>query len=271
MGAFLKSLTVLCIAALLPVSAAAGAAPSCLVCHPLHDPDRGRCAGCHRGDERTDRKNIAHRDLIPARYAFFTLPDSPVVREGAGRIERYACRRCHAWRGEGNALAANLDDLLAVAPPRKIHDSIRAPAAFMPDFGFDETQIRDIVNAILAAGRRRQRTGDAEIPVVVHFEDADNGTDLVFPKVCGRCHRMLSETAGGLGAGAVGPNLSGLLTPYYPKTFGGGERWTDERFRKWLGNPRSVKPAASMPPVPLSAEQAKDIAGLMTPTGAKTR
>ncbi len=259
----------LCIAALLP--AAALAAPRCLTCHPVHYADKGPCTACHRGDERTDRRNIAHRGLIPAAYAWFALPGSPVVLRGIDRIEASACTRCHTWRGDGNGLAANLDDLLAVSTPGKIHDAILAPAAYMPDFGFDETQVREIVNAILAAGARRGAPAGAEIPVVVHFEDPDDRTDLVFPKACGPCHRILSHSSGGLGTGAIGPNLSGLLTRHYPKTFAGSEAWTPEKLTKWLKNPRSVKPAASMPPVSVSPGQLDDLAGLMSAPGARPR
>ncbi len=270
MGALLKSLTVACVAAVL-LPASAGAAPRCLDCHRPHYADRGGCTGCHRGDERTDRKNIAHRDLIPAAYAHFTLAGSPVVRRGDGLVEAFACRRCHGWRGEGNALAANLDDLLAASSPGQIHDAIRTPAAYMPDFGFAEPQITDIVNAVLAAGARRKNAGSAEVPVVVHFEDSESRTDLLFPSICGPCHKILSDTAGGLGKGAVGPNLSGLLTSHYPKTFGGG-RWTRANLKKWLENPRNTRPFASMPPIPLSPEQVEALATLMeVPAAGRAR
>lgn len=269
MGALRTSLTVLCIVVLLP--AVGRAAPRCLACHASHYADRGRCTDCHRGDERTDRKNIAHRDLIPAAYSYFSLPDSPAVRRGAERIEAFGCRRCHAWRGEGNALAVDLDDLWAVAQPRKIHESIATPAAFMPDFRFDETQIREIVNAVLAEGSRKKRPAGAEVPVVVYFEDAGKGDDLLFPRVCGPCHRILSDDAGGLGGGAVGPNLSGLLTRHYPPTFGGRERWTRENLSKWLRNPRTVKPAALMPPIPLTADQIAELARLMADPRGRSR
>ncbi|MGE5189000.1 MAG: selenite/tellurite reduction operon c-type cytochrome lipoprotein ExtS [Gemmatimonadota bacterium] len=263
MGALRTSLIALCVVAMLPASGRA--APRCLACHPVHYAQRGHCAGCHRGDERTDRKNIAHRDLIPAAYSHFALPDSPAVRLGAERIEASSCRRCHAWRGEGNALAARLDDLWTVSTPRKIHDAIRRPAAFMPDFRFDEAQIRDIVNAILAEGARRERAAGAEIPAVVHFEDADGAGNALFPRLCGPCHRLLSDVAGGLGGGAVGPNLSGLLTRHYPRTFGGRERWTRDNLSKWLRNPRSVTPAALMPPIPLEPDQLRELSALMAP------
>ncbi len=261
MGAHRGTLIVLCIVALLP--AAARAASRCVGCHRAHYAERGTCTGCHRGDERSDRMNIVHRDVIPGAYAWFNLPGSPVVRRGGERIEASACRRCHTWRGEGNGLAANLDDLFAVSSPRKIRDAIRAPVAYMPDFRFEEAQIREIVNAVLAAGARRTAPAGPEIPVVIHFEDADAGTGLLFPRACGPCHRILSDASGGLGSGAVGPNLSGLMTRHYPATFGRGERWTPEKLKRWLGNPRDVKPAATMPPVPLSPGQVDELAGLM--------
>ncbi len=269
MGAHRGTLIVLCVVALLP--AAAGAASRCVTCHPAHYAERGACPACHRGDERTDRVNIAHRGLIPAAYSWFALPGSPVVRRGGDRIEASACRRCHAWRGEGNGFAANLDDLLAVSSPRKIHDAIRSPAAYMPDFRFDETRIREIVNAILAAGADRKTPARPGIPVVVHFEDADGRADLLFPRACGPCHRILSDAQGGLGTGAIGPNLSGLLTRHYPPTFGDGDRWTPDKLKKWLKNPRSVKPAAAMPPVPLSPEQVDELAGLMSAPAGRPR
>ncbi len=269
MGAYRYPLMALCLAALL--AAAAPAASRCVACHPAHFAERGTCPTCHRGDERTDRMNIAHRDLVPAAYSWFALPDSPVVRRGGDRILASACRRCHAFRGEGNRLAASFDDLFAVSSPRKIHDAIRTPAAAMPDFRLDETQIREVVNAVLAAGARREAAGGPEIPVVVHFEDADDGADLLFPKACGPCHRILSEALGGLGTGAVGPNLSGLLTRHYPKTFGGREAWTPDNLKTWLTNPRAVKPAASMPPVRLSPGQIDELAALMSATGRRPR
>ncbi len=274
MGPLRSSLTALCVAALLAAGTAAAAAepaPGCLACHSPHFPARGRCMACHRGDERTNRKNIAHRNLIPGAYASFTQPDSPAVRRGTGRIEAFACRRCHRWLGDGNALAANLDDLLAVSPPRGIHEAIRTPAVFMPDFGFDEAQITEIVTAILAGGARRTRTAEAEIPRVVHFEDAGAGADLPFARICGPCHKILSEAAGGLGAGTTGPNLSGLLSRHYPKTFGGRERWTRDNLRKWLENPRTIRPAASMPPVRLSPNELESLTILMAPSGERAR
>lgn len=270
MGVLPRPLTALLLVLLLPAAARASSS-GCLGCHPVHYEARGSCAHCHRGDDRTDRKNVAHRDLIPGAYAWFTQADSPAVRGGMRRIEASFCRRCHGWLGQGNALAANLDDLAAVSSPRKIHESIRNPAAYMPDFRFDEAQTREIVNAILSGGARPDRKERAEIPAVIHFEDPGGNKDLLFPRHCGGCHRILSDSWGGLGAGSVAPNLSGLFTRHYPASFGTGAPWTPENLKKWMRNPRSVKPAATMPPVPLEAEEAEALARFLSSAGARSR
>jgi cytochrome c2 len=51
----------------------------------------------------------------------------------------------------------------------------------------------------------------------------------------------------------VGPNLSGLFTPFYPKTARNGQRWTPELLEEWIKNPRAVRPGTTMLPVRLSA------------------
>lgn len=268
MGVLRASLIALGVGLLLP--AGVGAAPGCLRCHPSHYAGDGPCARCHRGDERTDRKNVAHRDLIPGAYASFAIPGSPAEKRGAALIEALSCRRCHTFRGEGNALAANFDDVPAVSAPRRIHASIRTPALFMPDFRLADRRIPEVVTAILAAGARRGTREGKEIPLVVLFEDADS-KESPFSKSCGGCHRVLSDTRGGLGTGAIGPDLSGLFTRHYPATFGKGERWTPDNLRKWLRNPRAVKPGASMPPVPLEPREADEVVRAVAGAGGPAR
>ncbi len=94
--------------------------------------------------------------------------------------------------------------------------------------------------------------GVRETAQVVHFEDEKRSRENSFVKHCGPCHRILSERYGGLGKGDIGPNLSGLLTEFYPKTYRDAETWTIEKLRKWLENPRSSRPAARMRPVRLT-------------------
>ena len=60
----------------------------CLRCHESHYEETGSCTVCHRGNPGTDRISIAHHDLIPAKYAGFTLAFSPVVKRGRKTVSR---------------------------------------------------------------------------------------------------------------------------------------------------------------------------------------
>jgi len=233
------------------------ASPACLTCHPPHHGEWGSCTGCHRGDGRSLRMEIAHRDLVPGNLARHRLPNDPAVARGTKWLEKAACRRCHTTGGTGNRLAGNLDRL-SHRHPRALLASIREPVAFMPDFRFDEPTAADLVNAILA-GAAKQRGNAAEPPLVVRFSKGDDLRENIFVKRCGGCHRMLTTRLGGVGRGDVGPNLSGLLTKFYPANYGRGEPWTRDRLEKWLANPRQSRPLARMQPVRLEKKEFRDL------------
>ncbi len=246
--------TALFLVLLLPLPVFAGQT-GCLACHKAHYTERGNCTGCHSGNGRTDRrKRVAHDDLIQGKYAWFTIKGSQPVARGKKLVELYACRRCHNLEGRGNRLAAVLDGLLRTRRPTEIALAIERPAQCMPDFHLAERDITDLVNAILAcAGEKKAKNG--ETPLVVHFADEGKSTENIFEQKCGGCHRMLSDKHGGLGRGEAGPNLSGLLTPFYPRNYNEIEPWNGEHLRNWLENPRRTKRNAQMPPVRLKGEE----------------
>lgn len=244
-------LVTLVLSLLLADSAIPARRSACLTCHRLHYAGQGSCVGCHRGNDRTERQEIAHYDLIAGRFAHFTIPGSLVVKQGEKFLERLACRRCHIYAGKGNHLATNLDRLASIGVSRNIFASIKSPVLFMPNFHADDIQIAALVNAILA---RAKFVGpeEGESVQVVHFQDERPNQENVFAKQCGLCHKVLSEKFGGLGAEDVGPNLSGLFSEYYPKTYLDAEPWTPEKLRKWLKNPRNMRANARMKPVRLA-------------------
>lgn len=250
------------LALLLSWPAALAAAPSpgkvlCLGCHPPHHAGRGGCVFCHRGNPATDRKDVAHAGFLPAAYSRFTLPGDPSTARGREALSRSGCRRCHVSGAEGIRLAADLDAAFGARPAR-LRDAIRNPAAFMPDFRFDDATILDLVNAIYAngTGRTKKAGKGAEIPIKVHFDAGPaKGDAPPFAKRCGGCHRALSGNGAGMGAGAAGPNLSALFSPFHPGQASEGLPWNPEALRRWLSNPRSFRPFALMPPVPLPAEE----------------
>jgi cytochrome c2 len=220
--------------------------PACLSCHPAHFSDRGTCIGCHLGNDRTLRKDIAHLDLVPGRLLRYRIPGDPAVERGTQWIDRAGCRRCHSILGTGNRLACDLDRSTG-RNPNNILASILQPVTFMPDFRFREENAAELVNALMA-GARRDPERKGEVPSVVRFGDRDERSENVFVKRCGGCHRALTRRLGGLGKGDAGPNLSGLLSRFYPRTFAGGKPWTEERLRTWLDDPRRASAFARMPP-----------------------
>jgi cytochrome c2 len=220
----------------------------CLECHPVHYAERASCLDCHRGVAGTSRIDIAHSGLIAARFAAFTLDDSPVARRGEQRLKDYACRRCHVSAGKGNALAANLDLAQKFSTPEEMAEAIKIPVLFMPEFHFTEPQRVELVNALLG-GAWRTEIPEGESPSVIHFEGEGVAGELQFEKYCGGCHRVLTSRFGGLGSGLIGPNLSGLFTEFYVQNFGEqGARWSVENLEKWLKNPRKTRPLSQMPP-----------------------
>jgi len=239
---------------LLTSAARAAAAPKCLQCHASHYAQLGTCTGCHRGDGRSDRTAIAHRDLIRAKYSWFAIAGATPVQRGEKLVESFTCRRCHILAGKGNRLAGNLDRLALNNAPGKIRDAIHTPALFMPDFRCDERQLTDLVNAILA-GAAKGRPATGETPQVVHFADPKRRTENIFEKKCGACHKLLTETRGALGKGDIGPNLSGLLTDFYPATLKYNARWHAAALKKWLKNPRKLRDVTPMQPVPLKKDE----------------
>ncbi|AJF05860.1 selenite/tellurite reduction operon c-type cytochrome lipoprotein ExtS [Geoalkalibacter subterraneus] len=228
---------------------------SCLRCHPVHYAERGSCVDCHRGDPRSSRPVIAHFGLIPADYSDFTLPESAVVKNGNKLLDEMACRRCHVIGGRGNRLATSLDQSVNLSDPLRLAEAIREPVLFMPDFHLPDPLLVEVVNALYAAGVGREVPAE-QTPQVVHFEESDENEDNAFIKNCGACHRTLTTALGGLGSGEVAPNLSGLLTPFFPPTYkdDSDDPWNRDRLKKWIDNPRKSRPLVRMAPVRLEEE-----------------
>ena len=170
------------------------------------------------------------------------------VERGNKLLDTLACRRCHTVGKRGSKVAGNLDTIPLVRQPEEMAEALHKPVLQMPDFKLGEEDVSRLVTAILA-GTAAPR--GEEPPVVVHFSRKPKKDDL-FQKKCGGCHSMLTGRQGGVGSGQIGPNLSGLLTEFYPRTFRDGSRWTVARLKEWVGNPRKVRRLSTMQPVILN-------------------
>lgn len=196
------------------------------------------------------------------KYARFTLGDRGEAAAGERLLEQLACRRCHVSGGRGNRLAVSLDGAAIRKSAEELALSIRRPVVAMPLFALTEEQITTLVNAVLAgsAGRETGKTS----PVRVHFSNPAKKSGDLFSKKCGSCHRMLSQRLGSVGAGVIGPDLSGLFSEYYPKTFRDGEAWNARNLRYWLKNPREIRGGARMQPVLLTEAEMKELEAIFT-------
>lgn len=239
-----------------------GQRQQCLKCHRAHYSAQGKCTLCHGGNPSSGRLNIAHYGLIAGRFARFALQDDVVVREGQRLLDQFACRRCHVSGGRGNRLATNLDGLRFERKPGDIAAAIQSPALGMPDFRVSEQQSVALVNAILAGGAGRRDIPGGQ-PNAIHFDADDGQRKDVFSRKCGACHRVLTGKRGALGQGNIGPNLSGLLSRWYPKTFRNNREWNRKGLQEWLRNPRLVLNQARMQPVELTAAELDELLELL--------
>ena len=237
---------------------------SCLECHQVHYVTQGTCASCHRGNQRTSRKELAHSGLISGRYASFTNSRSVEMLSGLQLVEKAACRRCHVLVGTGNRLATNLDTLFWTTQPEAIRAALVNPALYMPNFYFMEQDLTRLVTTVLAGGLKAGKVL-REPPLVVHFSAADAAKHNIFVKNCGACHKLLSKRDGGLGSGIVGPNLSGLLSQFYPPTFEGNKIWDEKGLKRWLENPRAIRKNATMRPIQLNPEEWSELLKTFAP------
>ena len=176
-------------------------------------------------------------------------------------MDQLACRRCHISAGRGNRLSVTLDGAAIRKTAGELVLSIRRPVANMPNFGLDEERITMLVNAIYAGSEGRQT--DEAAPVRVHFNTSGKKNPDIFSTKCGSCHRILSERLGAAGTGEIGPNLSGLFSKYYPKTFRNGEAWTAGNLNAWVKNPREIRPWARMLPVTLTETETKELQSII--------
>ncbi|MDY0189968.1 MAG: selenite/tellurite reduction operon c-type cytochrome lipoprotein ExtS [Desulfuromonas sp.] len=231
---------------------------SVYVCNPAQVQEAQlRCVWCHRGNAATSRVDLAHNNLIGKEYAGYRLRESEVFNTGVTWIERLACRRCHVLNKQGNLLTTNLDQLLSRASIGEIESALAVPAFYMPIFALNDGVRQAVITQILAGGVEYAASQE-DPPRVVHFADKLDH-DSLFEKHCGACHIVLTGRKGGLGVGVQGPNLSGLLSKFYPANALNNQLWTAAGLSDWIKNPRKIRPLTTMPPLVLDDQVIKQL------------
>ncbi len=236
---------------------------SCVSCHAPHYTDAGSCDDCHRGQPSSARVDLAHARLLTGRVAEHGLATGRAVTEGRQLVEAAACRRCHTIDGLGNRLATNLDQAVWKREQRELMTSITEPVENMPVFDFDRGQAEAVIAFLL----NRARPGSSDETYRVQFARNPSAKPSTFEEKCGGCHRLLT-TLGPRGYGRRGRNLSGLLSPFYPRTAPGERTWSEKALNDWVANPRAARPHTIMPPVPLGEVELREVLESIRSSGA---
>lgn len=226
----------------------------CSSCHAPHYAEVGACAECHRGQPAAARKELAHARLLSGRAAGYLLANGKAVSEGRHLVDIASCRRCHTIGGKGNTLATNLDNVVWNREQKELMGSITEPVENMPVFGFDGGQTEALVAFLLSGAQ----LNPAEETYRVQFTREEVRAPSVFDEKCGGCHRRLTPL-GPEGSRKDGPNLSGLLTDFYPGTAPGDRPWSRKALAAWIANPREFRPGTLMPPVSMNEDEINQV------------
>jgi len=226
----------------------------CIDCHEMHYQDIDNCESCHRGISETRRKDLAHFKLIEGKYAEFLFASSAKKNEGIDLINKSGCRRCHNIGNKGNKLSVDLNSSVKSQSVKTIVDSIKNPNEFMPNFYFTADQIDSIVTALLYFAYIEDRYNNNIVQVAHIASESEN----IYEKKCGGCHKMISSNFGPVGSADIGPNLSGLLSDFYPREIA-GKKWSEQILVEWIKNPRSILINALMPVVILSDDELEKV------------
>ncbi|MCC6782016.1 MAG: c-type cytochrome [Planctomycetes bacterium] len=198
---------------------------------------------------------------IPAQTNQAAMSES-VVR-GKHLWDRSNCMGCHTILGEGAYYAPELTQVYSRRGPAFIAAMLRDPESMYPGrrrmqkYGFDEAQIADLVAFLQWIGGM-DLNGFPPKPDLLQTATPSgqvaeaSDRPLVFNQMCIACHAL-----GGQG-GLVGPALDGV-----------GDRLDAATIRMRLVDPKSVKPDALMPKLPLSDADIAELVAFLSKLQAK--
>ncbi|MDQ3033186.1 MAG: c-type cytochrome [Myxococcota bacterium] len=184
---------------------------------------------------------------------------TPAVERGKDLWDVSNCMGCHTLFGEGAYYAPELTLVYERRGPEFIRAMLRDPQAMYPgqrrmqQYDFTEEEIDDLVAffqwcgnvdlngfppaPVLAATAAPSAASTGTAPSA-----RDDGRPQVFAQMCVACHAVDGR------GGNVGPALDGV-----------GDRYDAEYLDRWLHDPAAVKQGTTMPRLPLSDEQVRDL------------
>lgn len=222
----------------------------CVNCHSEHI--KSSCISCHKGNPNSMRIKIAHENIIKGEFLMYKI-DNNIKINSENIINDIGCRRCHKIGQYGNTKGSDLNKSINSKNIRDLTNSILAPSDFMPDFKLLPNRITLIMNGLIANSENYEESNSKSIIYLKNKLEKN-----LFIEKCGNCHKVISEKLGHLGSGNIAPNLSGILSKYYPKTINLKTN-SIEDIKNFIKNPRHFNKHANMPVVELSDEEMKEI------------
>lgn len=200
--------------------------------------------------------------------SFIRLPEitnsdqmSPAVIRGKHLWDESNCMGCHTLLGEGGYYAPELTKVYDRRGPAFIRAMLQDPEAMYPgqrrmvQYDFTEQEIEDFIAFFQWIGEM-DLNGFPPEPVLfgVAMPDQGDGSMVerlnrpqVFNQMCIACHALQAQ------GGTVGPALDGV-----------GDRMTQEELETWLQNPDAVRPGTTMPQLPLTEPQIRELSAFLS-------
>jgi nitric oxide reductase subunit C len=184
--------------------------------------------------------------------------DAQVIR-GKHLWDEHNCMGCHTLLGEGGYYAPELTKVYERRGPGFIRAMLEDPQAMYPgqrkmyQYDLTDEEIEDFIAFFRWIGEM-DLNGFPPKPVL--FGMATPGGEpladkqdrpKVYNQMCLACHAISGQ------GGAVGPALDGI-----------GDRMTMAEVETWLKDPAAVRPGTTMPQLPLSEEDIRELAAFLT-------
>ena len=186
---------------------------------------------------------------------------TPQVAQGKRLWDDGNCMGCHTILGEGGYYAPELTRVYARRGPAFIRAMLEDPQGMYPgerrmqEYAYSAGEI-DALIAFFEWVGQIDTNGFPPAPTLLQIAVPTGPNEQaiaarldrpqVFNQLCIACHSL-----GGQG-GQVGPPLDGV-----------GERMDRAQFTAWLEQPQRIKPGTTMPDLPLSDEQIKELAAFL--------
>jgi mono/diheme cytochrome c family protein len=266
-----------------------------LLADSAHPPEKFGCTPCHEGQgPQVNSVMKGHGEAPAGAHNYWEFPllrkdkvqssctschldvqslqDAPLLAEGQRMFEQIGCTGCHLVQGYENIpkVGPSLRTVSAKVDPSWMVRWIENPHKYrprtrMPNFSFKEDDAAAIAAFLWSLSKDEGEKWLQEHPLPSAYREGDSslvstGKDLVDSIGCKGCHGFADgEFSTVLGKEKeIVPNLQNIAAKV-------GPRWTYH----WLKDPRGFSPAARMPSLRLTDQEALAVTAYLMTLGNK--